>query len=71
MAVARIDKDSCYANEDCVRAMPDLFRIGDDGLAEFTPPSHGPAARDQLLEAARACPTQAISVDDDNGSVDE
>jgi len=65
MASAYVDKDSCYSNEDCVRATPQFFRIGPDGLAEFVPPTEGSAEPGVLHIAAQACPTQAITVVDE------
>ena len=60
MPTVRVDPDRCYANEDCARAAPGLFHL-DDGVAAFSPGEQPYSVKD-LQRAARACPTQAITV---------
>jgi ferredoxin len=47
----------------CEAAAPDIFEIGDDGELKVIEYEIGPEQRDELEEAARACPTQAITVE--------
>lgn len=60
--LARIDEGSCIAQGDCVETAPDAFELDDHARVVGTAPD------DLLLEAARACPVEAIAiVDSDNG----
>jgi sterol 14-demethylase len=67
----RLDRDLCQGHSVCVGEAPELFRIGDDGKVAFAdreqdpdellvPGEHAAAAR----EAAKYCPTRAISIVD-------
>jgi ferredoxin len=59
-----IDRSLCSGFGSCVDAAPELFRLGDDGIAvALVEESAAPAA----LEAARACPMGAIFVSDEQG----
>lgn len=66
-----VDPDLCIGSGDCVRAVPAAFDLDEDlGIAI---PRSGAAAADvgDLLEAARACPTQAIRVRRDGAVLHE
>lgn len=57
-----VDADLCIGSGDCVRSVPGAFDLDEDlGVAI---PRRAAATADlaALLEAARACPTQAIRV---------
>ena len=59
-----IDRSLCSGFGSCVDAAPELFRLGDDGIAvALVEESAAPAA----LAAARACPMGAIFVSDEQG----
>ncbi len=59
---ARIDEGSCIAQGDCVETAPQAFELDDHARVI------GSAPDDLLLEAARACPVEAITiVDSDSG----
>jgi ferredoxin len=59
-----IDRSLCSGFGSCVDAAPELFRLGDDGIAvTLVEESGAPAA----LEAARSCPMGAIVVLDAEG----
>ena len=59
-----IDRSLCSGFGSCVDAAPELFRIGDDGIAVAGGAgSDGPPGR----EAARACPMGAIALLDEQG----
>jgi ferredoxin len=59
-----IDRSLCSGFGSCVSAAPELFRLGDDGVAVLlVGESDAPAA----LEAARSCPMGAILLLDEQG----
>jgi ferredoxin len=62
----RIDRLVCVGFEDCVVRAPTVFRLDGDGIAIFTE-SAGPVDPDQLIEACRACPVDALTVIDSDG----
>ena len=62
--VPRIDESACAAHGDCVDVAPGVFEL-DDVAAVI-----GGGPPDLILEAARACPSSAITVvDADSGDV--
>ena len=57
-----IDKDECLAYGDCAELAPDAFEVKD--VARLV----GRASPQQLIDAARACPSEAITlIDADTG----
>ncbi len=61
-----IDRLICVGFEDCVTAAPAAFVMDGDGVADFADGAEGtPGAA--VLEAARACPVDAIVVLDPEG----
>ena len=59
--VARVDARACAAHGDCLDAAPHAFTLDGDDIAV---PTGAPATLDQLIAAAEACPSAAISVVD-------
>jgi ferredoxin len=60
--VPRIDESACAAHGDCVDVAPEVFELADVAVVVGEGPSQ------LILEAARACPSSAISVvDEDTG----
>lgn len=58
----RIDEGSCIAQGDCVETAPEAFELDDRARVIGTAPD------ELLLEAASACPVEAIAiVDSDSG----
>ena len=55
-----IDRQSCTGMQDCMRIAPGVFELDEEGIAIVVDASA--ATREQLLEAARECPTQAIKL---------
>lgn len=53
-----VDEDSCLAYGDCAELAPDAFEV--DDIARVT----GDAPARQLLDAAKACPSEAITLID-------
>ena len=62
-----VDPELCIGSSECVRLLPDAFRI-DESLGVSVPlPGAERADRTLLLRARRNCPTQAIELHDANG----
>jgi ferredoxin len=57
--VPQIDEAGCASHGDCADIAPQVFRIDDVAVVIGTGPD------DLILEAARACPSVAITVIDD------
>jgi len=55
-----IDRTLCIGSGTCEALAPELFRVGDDGIAELVSAEIDPATAE---EAARSCPSGAISVE--------
>ena len=58
-----VDFDKCKSNAVCMGIAPEVFEVRDDGflyILNETPPEE---LRPKMEEAARQCPTQAISLE--------
>ncbi len=53
-----IDRESCTGMAECIRIAPRVFALDEDNIAIVVDASA--ATREELLKAARECPTQAI-----------
>lgn len=59
-----VDRDVCMEHGQCVIAAPDIFRFDGEGRLEYV--EHPEAGlRDDAYDAADVCPTQAITIEDD------
>lgn len=59
----KIDRRMCIGYADCVGIAPEVFRLGDDNVSVVVDPD---GADDELiLDAARACPVDAITLVDE------
>jgi ferredoxin len=58
-----IDRDLCMGSGNCVFAAPGAFDLDEDSIAFVVDPAGAPL--DQVVDAARNCPTGAISVRQD------
>ena len=58
-----IDFDRCQSNALCMSAAPDIFEVRDDGFLYILNESPDEDRRAAVVEAARLCPTQAITVE--------
>lgn len=65
---ARVDLEVCIGAAACVVVAPEVFELGDDGLAQVIDDKDREAKESLLLEAAKACPVQAIILEDDEGN---
>ncbi len=60
-----VDFDRCASNAVCMSILPEIFEVRDDGYL-YVLDEHPPdSMREQLEEAVRSCPTQAISIAED------
>ena len=61
----RIEPERCKGHQNCVRAAPELFTVGEDGLTRLKG-SHEvhEALQEDALLAADNCPEFAIEVED-------
>ena len=55
-----IDRDVCMGSGNCVYEAPGAFDLDDDSIS-FVVDVHA-APEEKILDAARKCPTRAISV---------
>jgi ferredoxin len=62
----RIDRTLCVGFGDCVKEAPEGFKLDEGGVAVFVAPDAVP--RERLLRACDACPVDAITVWDADGS---
>ena len=58
--VASVDRNRCVGNAGCVAIAPDVFAL-DDSMQSVVVDTEG-APRGLIVEAAEACPVEAISV---------
>ena len=62
----RIRRSECCGNATCVETAPEVFAL--DSKLKSTVLDPEAASREKLIEAAEACPCQAIVVEDDEGN---
>lgn len=56
----KIDREACMGSGNCQFWAPNVFDLDDDGVAVVIDQAGDP--RDKIVNAARGCPTQAITV---------
>ena len=60
------DRDVCIGSGQCVLTEPAVFdQSEEDGLVELLTDRPGAEAADQVRQAVRLCPAQALSVDEE------
>ncbi|GGP43971.1 ferredoxin [Streptomyces melanogenes] len=59
-----IDGDRCIGSGQCALTAPGVFTQDDDGFSELLPGRADGGGDPMVREAARACPVQAISLED-------
>jgi ferredoxin len=57
-----VDRDLCIGCELCSDTCPEVFRMGDDDLAQVVTESPGHEQYDCIREAEELCPVTAISI---------
>jgi ferredoxin len=57
-----VDFDTCQSNALCMSAAPEVFEVRDDGFLYLLIEEPDESLRAAVTEAARLCPTQAITV---------
>ncbi|MFV0341332.1 MAG: ferredoxin [Anaerocolumna sp.] len=58
-----VDPDLCISCELCTNLCPDVYSMGDDGLAHAITGDIAGAQENDAQNAADSCPTSAISID--------
>lgn len=61
-----IDRSKCISAADCIAIAPGTFELDDEGICIIKNATGD--AESVIEEAARACPTLAIIIHDDNGN---
>ncbi|EID52385.1 ferredoxin [Saccharomonospora xinjiangensis] len=56
-----IDFDRCESHGLCALTAPEVFRIDDDGFTQYNA-EPDPSERDNVVQAVRDCPVQAIRI---------
>lgn len=59
----KIDRSLCTGYAECVGLAPEVFRLGDDNVSVVIDPEE--TDDDMILDAARACPVDAITLFDE------
>lgn len=59
-----VDFDRCQSNALCQSSAPEVFEVRDDGILYVLQDTPSAEIRSKVEEAARLCPTQAITIHD-------
>lgn len=59
-----VDYDLCESNAVCMGIAPEVFEVRDDDLLYVLQEEPPEGLREKVVEAARRCPKQAITVED-------
>ena len=59
----KIDPDLCTGCEVCVELVPEVFKMGDDEIAEVINADPPEELNDKIQEAIDSCPSEAITAD--------
>ncbi|MHB1533636.1 MAG: ferredoxin [Acidimicrobiales bacterium] len=59
-----VDFDRCESNALCMAAAPEVFEVRDDDFLYVLQEQPPEELRAKVNEAARSCPTQAITIED-------
>lgn len=62
-----IDRDLCIGAATCLAIAPEVFALDNEAKAIFID-SAASASDEMIIDAARACPTAAISIHDKDGT---
>jgi ferredoxin len=61
-AQPRVDLERCIVTGTCEALAPQLFRLDDDGVVQVLQPDVDGPELELAREAARACPSRALSL---------
>lgn len=61
---AKVDPDLCIGDGVCEDLCPNVFQIGDDGLAHVIDENADPEDYGDIRDAEAACPTSAITIEE-------
>jgi ferredoxin len=59
-----VDYDVCMSNAVCMGLAPEVFEVRDDGYLYILNENPPEELRQKVQQAERACPTQAITIED-------
>ena len=59
-----VDPEKCIGSGSCEMLAPEVFEVGEDGLAHVLISTPGAELHDKIRAAAQSCPTNAIRVID-------
>lgn len=59
-----VDFDQCESNALCMAAAPEVFEVRDDDFLYVLDEQPPESLREKVQAAARACPKQAITIED-------
>ncbi|WP_437806936.1 ferredoxin [Sorangium sp. So ce1078] len=59
-----VDRDLCEANQACMRAAPEAFRVDEEDRLHILLDEVDPALRPKVERAVRACPRRALALVD-------
>lgn len=60
----RIDRLLCVGFGDCIEGAEEVFELDEEGIVRF---KEGTCTRENLLQACRVCPVDALTVFDADG----
>lgn len=60
-----VNRELCESNAECVSLAPKVFELDDEEICVVSDPEGAKSKR--ILDAARACPVDAITLIDDTG----
>jgi ferredoxin len=60
---AKIDKSGCISCGLCVSTCPDVFRMGEDGIAEVYVDMIPSKDENEAAEAQKSCPVSVITIE--------
>ncbi len=60
---AKVNSDACIGCGACTYTCPEVFSLGDDGVAKAIDQEVSEELKDKVIEASEGCPTSAISTD--------
>ena len=58
-----LEVDKCIGSGSCEMLAPEVFEVGEDGLAELLDATPGSEMESKCRSAEESCPTQAITVE--------